>query len=1001
MLIQLRRCILILLILIGTGVQVCLYAGGQKENRLPEAQKLIDEKKYNDAILILTDIMRTNPDQFTEAEKMIKEIRTARTEYNDLYAKLIPVLNPPKGEAIDEEKAYGLIRAMEALDKTPNKAAVAAFAQARNTIVFAVTNRKFENILDECTVLLRDGKYLEAIDKYLSGFVLHREFFVTKDYGNIILNQIDSDIAEIQSYTSQFKSLYELINAQAEIVHKAVQNRSIEDLLNSIGTYKDLLLEAAGLKRKLIAAALALDAIRVSIQKEGESDIPYLSTLRVLTKGRVKSAEPEGIAGAVERYWDSIVSTGDKEIEPILSETYKKSITLYTKGSFQQSESSFALSIRYADILAGVLDLWGSMVDLDQKGNPAPKGWTLITTWLPRVLYVENLDKTALSFIKLAKQNEQIAAFVQLADGSNNPADIESQRKDLLAVRNELEKDITAAGKDLDDLKRFTSTGIDVSQTRSLFDEMSTYQNKLHGESFVVETEFAEKIARLQIDPLEKTVSEMKKQLDTAETMISGTKEKIDGIEYLVKRPDKAAELLDSAKNTLEKTAAVLSSITETVQKYNSTVRNAETVLAQVSRVNNLQAAIGKYLSRILVDKGGAKKLNDEADNLYNLGNLRLDEAYSLYDRGKYDGARSKYYDAEKALLKSLEYREDSAVRKLLSGEMPKFYDRIMTALNKQIIREVRALINQGKDFYNVEKFIKAEQTFQQARERYKTTHDEPNPEIESWLVKVKKALEATSGRVISQTDPLYQEMIHILNIAEQDFIKGKKLLKEKKPDEAKTIFSEAVKNIEYVKETFPRNFKASVLYLRILEYTERGTFDAYFKSMYESAVAKIKTDPKSADDDLLALAEVKPDYPGIKTMLYRSGVAAGRITPPPAKVDIAKARSLYRKAKRIADADNRAQFPIAIAYLEEAVQIDSNYNTAAVLLDQLRTRSGGVTVSSMSDTDQQKLRYAETLYISGKYLEASIIINQLWSNPKNRSSSKLNDLKKKVEAQL
>ncbi len=1001
MFLPLRRCILILLIFIGTGVQVCLYAGGQKENRLPEAQKLIDEKKYNDAILLLADIMRTNPNQFTEAEKMIKEIRTARTEYNDLYAKLIPVLNPPKGESIDEEKAYGLIRAMEALDKTPNKAAVAAFAQARNTIVFAVTNRKFENILDECTVLLKNGKYLEAIDKYLSGFILHREFFVTKDYGNIILDQIDSDIAEIKSYTVQFKSLYALINAQAKIVRTAVQNKSVDDLLNSIGTYEELLLQAAGLKRKLVSAALALDKIRLSIQKEGESDIPYLSTLRVLTKGRVKSAAPEGIAGAVELYWDSIVSEGDKEIEPLLTETYKTGIALYARDSFQESEASFALSRRYADILSGVLDLWGSMVDLDAKGNPTSKGWSLITTWLPRILYAENLDKTALRFIKLAKQNEQTASFVQLADGTDNPADIESQRENLLKVRDEVEKDITVTDTDLNNLSSLTSAGIDTALSRSLFDEMSTYQNKLYKESFIIETSFAEKIARLQIDPLEKTVSAMKNQIDTAETMIAGTKVKIDGIDTLVKRPDKAADLLGSAKDTLDKTDTALSNITKTIQTYNKTVREAKMVLAQRSRIRDIQTAIQEYISRILTDEKEAKTLNDKADNLYNLGTLRLDEAYALYDRGRYDGARSKYFDAEKALLNSLEYREDANVRKLLTGEMSKLYDRIMTALNKQIIREVRTLINQGKDFYNVEKFIKAEQAFQQARERYKVTHDEPNPEVESWLIKVKKALDATSGRVISQTDPLYQEMIHILNIAEQDFNKGKELLKEKKQDEAKALFSDAVKNIEYVKETFPRNFKASVLYLRILEYTEHNTFNAYFKSMYESAVAKIKTDPKSADDDLLALAEVKPNYPGIKRMLYRSGVAAGRITPPPAKVDIAKAHSLYLKAKRIADADNRAQFPIAIAYLEEAVQIDSNYNTAAVLLDQLRTRSGGAAVSSMSAADQQQLRYAETLYISGKYLEASLIINQLWDNPKNRSSSKLNDLKKKVEAQL
>ncbi len=1001
MVFQPRHYILILLVFFYFGGQVCLFAGGQKENRLPEAQKLIDEHKYNDAILVLTDIMRTNPDQFTKAEKLIKEVRTARTEYNNLYAKLITVLHPPKGEAIDEDKAYGLIRSMEALDKTPNKAAVAAFAQARNTIVFAVTNRTFENILDECTQLLKEGKYLEAIDKYLSGFVLHREFFVKKGYGNIILDQIDSDIAEIQSYTAQFKSLSALIQTQSGLVKTAVQKKSIDSLTQVVGTYVKLLREAMGLKRKAVHMALALDSIRASIQKEGESDIPYLSTLRVLTKGRVKSAVPEGIAGAIELYWESTVSADIGKIEPLLTETYRKSVALYDAGSFQQSETSFALSMQYADILLRILDLWGGMVDLDAQGNPTPKGWNIIAAWLPHILYGQDVDVTARQFVALAKENEQTTTFMNLVESTNDIKVIESQRQNLLTIRDLAVKKTAVTRSDLNDIKDLTAAGIDTTLSRSLFEEIQQRETALYDKTYSMETVFAEKTARLQIDPLEVTIAGIKNKIDTAESMISGTKEKIDGLEYLVKQPDKAATLLGAAQDTLEKTASELTRIETVIRKYDKKVREAESVRAQETRISTIQGTVQKYLSRIALDEGAAAKLNDSADNQYNLGMLRLDEAYALYDRGKYDGARSKYFEAEKALLKSLEYREDKSVRKLLAGKMSTLYDRIMTALNNQIIREVRGLINEGKNFYNVEKFIKAEQAFQQARERYKVTHDEPNPEVESWLVKVKKALEATSGRVIEQTDPLYPQMIHILNIAEKDFIRGKELLKEKKNDEAKVLFSEAVKNIEYVKETFPRNFKASVLYLRILEFTEPDTFDAYFKSMYESAAAKIKVDPKSADDDLLALSEVKPHYPGIKALLYRSGVAAGRITPPPAKVDIAKAKSLYRKAKRIADADNRAQFPIAIAYLEEALQIDSNYNAAAVLLDQLRTRSGGAAVSALSDADQQKLRYAETLYISGKYLEASLIINQLWSNPKNRSSSKLNDLRKKVEAQL
>ena len=225
-----RAYVLIMLFLLFFFSAIEVHAGGQKEDRLPEAQKLIDEGKYNDAILILTDIMRTNPDQFDKAQNLVKEIKDAREKYNDLYAQLIDVLNPPKGEAIDEDLAYKLIREMESLDKTPNKAAVAAFAQARDTIVFAVTNRIFEEIMDKCTVLLKEGKYVEAIDNYLSGFILHREFFEKKNYGISVLNRIDSDTGEIKSLAKRFESLLPLIDSASAAVTKAAASGSLDSL---------------------------------------------------------------------------------------------------------------------------------------------------------------------------------------------------------------------------------------------------------------------------------------------------------------------------------------------------------------------------------------------------------------------------------------------------------------------------------------------------------------------------------------------------------------------------------------------------------------------------------------------------------------------------------------------------------------------------------------------------------------------------------------------------
>ncbi|MCK5153932.1 MAG: hypothetical protein KAQ93_06190, partial [Spirochaetales bacterium] len=133
-----NRKVSYLILFIAVLIPLNLYAGGQKEDKLPLALELVEQRQYNDAILILTEIMRSNPDQFAEAQKLIQQISIARDSYNKLYEQLIDILDPPPGESIDEEKAYNIIREMESLDSNPNKAAVAAFAQAKKSIVFAV-----------------------------------------------------------------------------------------------------------------------------------------------------------------------------------------------------------------------------------------------------------------------------------------------------------------------------------------------------------------------------------------------------------------------------------------------------------------------------------------------------------------------------------------------------------------------------------------------------------------------------------------------------------------------------------------------------------------------------------------------------------------------------------------------------------------------------------------------------------------------------------------------
>ncbi len=996
-----HRKTLTLLIFLFFLFTLNLYAGGQTEDKMPQAMELIDQRRYNEAILVLTEIMKTNPDQFAEAQKLIQQIGIARDHYNDLYSKLITILDPPPGENIDQDTAYAIIREMEALDSNPNKAAVAAFAQAKKSIVFAVDDRTYANIMNDAAALIQSKEYPEAIKTYLKGFELHKDLFIERNYGNIVEDQIDSYQNAILTAAKDFLGSYDQVLNAAKMYSDIIKSGDISKIELGYSDYSEFML-SAGIKWRILKAnAEKLDTLKKSVQRDDESDIPYISVKRVLTVGRSDSNIQEGIAGVVSSVWDNNQNLVSSMLIPLMEKYYRSSVDSFESSAFSESRKSFSDTVRLSLVVIDVLKLRGDKLYLDNNLAFRDKGLDYLNKELPSYLLAQTMGNFSPLYIDMSVVSENLNSLVKSIEAASTVGAIEELIQNLNGINSSLIKSSSESVIISEQDSGLNNIGFDLAKITNVLSELKDNQSGLLNNVFNADVRAEERILILKIAPEKVLVENAAGSITKASNYIEGVEELVNGIKLNVKRPDVATQILNDTLIKLESSDKALAAIPESVNDKEKTIQTNSAILAQIESASNFRKQIDDKKQLINQLLGKAEILNDKADNAVSLGHLRLDEAYSRFNRKNYEGARKKYYEAESQFLKSLESREDEAVRNLLTGELAKLDSDITIYLNRQIVREVRALITRGKDFYNLQEFIKAEQSFQQAAERYKVTNEDKNPEIENWLIKITRALEATSGREIALTDPLYPDIISILNLVQEEFEKGKSLLKSGNKEAAEAHFTEALKNIELVKAPFPRNFKASVMYLQILEYTQKDAFRNFFKSMYDTAVKNIKDDPKRADDDLLALYEINPDYPGIKSAVYSSGVAAGRIIPPPAQVDIKRATRLYRQAKAIVDADKSSQFPIALAYLEEAIQINSDYDAAAVLMDKIRTSTGGISQVVMSGADTQQLRYAESLYIDGRYLEANIIINQLWKNPDNRKSSKLNDLKAKVEARL
>ena len=151
----------------------------------------------------------------------------------------------------------------------------------------------------------------------------------------------------------------------------------------------------------------------------------------------------------------------------------------------------------------------------------------------------------------------------------------------------------------------------------------------------------------------------------------------------------------------------------------------------------------------------------------------------------------------------------------------------------------------------------------------------------------------------------------------------------------------------------------------------------------------------------MLDLYQLNPAYPGIKALVNEVEIYLGIQIPPPDPKALARSAELTKSAQKIYDANTRSQFQVALDQLEEAIKLNPNNQTAIALKDRVQTASGGQSVAVLSADDESKYQQAVAELQKGNKITASALVEQLLLNPKSKNSSKILDLKKRIDSQL
>lgn len=972
-----------------------VYGMGAREDPLDEARQLIEERKYNDAIAIISEVMKENPRRFDDAEKLMSDIRVARAEYNRVYNHLIEILDIQEGEELNEEEAYAIIQKLEQLDADPNEASVAAFAQARRSIVFTVNNQRFQGIMTEGDQLLDEGRYMDAVELYLSGFNLHRDRFGEEDYGAGAETRAEALAENIRELIADYdETLAELRDLMTDFTAEGTAADTSWEALKPMYTQLQLLWE------ELVQRGTEIEQLRDSLMDTNDADIPYLSTLSILTRGRADSEKPNGIAGAVERPLVLALQDVSEDMLTMVEQLYLEAEEEYNGNEYASADEKFEAAINLIFDIRPFYSRWTSLhnqriaFDMPHKIGPSQRDTQSDS------LYLQAMETAAKEYNASIEISQRLD---ELETAGDDPAAIQENRDELLALIDTMAANQQVIDEQLEDIMVYAEQGVATDQAGAVLTRMRANFSSQFERAQLIEGAYLVSIAEQRYEENVSTIETAEAKVEDAVSFVVGVEETLPGADapITVKYPQRSVQLIREALEDLQPAREVIDATVSLLTDTKEYIRRQEQVRLSRDRGLRLLQRIQDLTGKARTALSTAEDLNRNADLAFSEGEIRLQQAQDELRNDRFEAAREKLEQAGYSFSESLTFREDPEVRRLIDERIPSIAEDIIFRQNEQIVTEVRNLINEGRELFFTEKFIEAEQVLKRAQSRWRLTHTEDDPEIELWLTRVERALTATSGVVIEEEDPLYADMMQVLNLAREEFQQGRRLFEQGDQNDALSFFRQAEQKIEYIKEPFPNNQAAGVLYLRILQYTQPQDFESIFRERFQAARSKLNSSPEEAYRELQVLQEIRSDFPGLQDAIFQAEIATGIRQPPPDPQKLARARDLYSQAQRIVQQDIRAQFPIALTYLNEAIKLDPDYSDAIVLKDRIQTGQGGQVSVVLSSVDQQKLRQAENLFIDGRYFEARVLVEQLWQNPENRSNPRLVELRRRIESQL
>ncbi len=984
-----------------------LCASGRKETRFAEIDAYIEQRDYSQALMLLQEYIIDYPEDFDSAQKRIQRIIESRTMYSKKADELIDVIiNEPS----NDQKKLEMIAELESLEKNPSQASVDFIKQTKAAAQFTYFRSLFDELMLKGSNQIAEGNYTEAVQTFYSGLDLYQEDFFDQNYDEQYSAPVIEELATIKQLTEQFDENYIALTRAYNTLKSSLSTGNLTSVLSDFETFQDEF-NAFSLKQQAInRSGRMFQELFTTLSKEYKdlTEASFLPFAYRFILGKTDSQDT-GIIAAYNLQWNLLIPS------------LKPHFTAFLKKMFSNSLSDMKdvtipiLPSTHDELLSSLSQIKTAL----ETAQELPELYTLRETlqgerdkdtdslFLVDIGYLSELCDyfiAELDVIQLGvKEHERVSVYSSTLNKDNDSStsygqEVFTATESLLAFLQEL----NAIEDTVLILSRKTSP-----VWKDNFDLLSSLTAKtekyilgnidLHWSNLAVYVEtWAFDSSSFYLDNFE----EAKKLLNPDLVMEPGVfevrtypKESIPVFNSVLSSIDTQIASLREKADILKSSSQISDSLySDPIQSREASIQN---LIAQLS---NIKTQTSRYIAladeRIIL----SERAKNEAV-------LRYNQAIQALNTNNFQTARDNLQRARTKYNESLSFQESQTLRDESDALLFDLGNEISRSENEVIVREVRKLKTDAKNAYYQGNFERAENLLTQAQSRWATTNVEPDIEISNLLSLVGTALSMKTGRVISTSAPLYPEMSQILSLAKQYFDQGRKLITEGNRTEGILILNEAKQKLRELQLVYPLNQEASLLTLRIDQVIDPDAFDALFEQKFIAAKADFRTTDKrqTAYADLLDLYAINPRYTGLGDFIYQAEIELGIKVKPPDKKALAESATLTKEAATVVNSASRDEIALnaALVKLNTALEKNPDNEEAMVLKDRIQTIIGGKASVVLSSESEALYQRAIQELQKGNTLQAAALVSQLLQKKENQNSSKIIDLKKKVDSLL